>query len=62
MYQEKEIFFYGYKVQGKCSGFCDLLLKNDFFLLLIYHNISIEISIWKKNKWKFRKWKNNDKS
>ena len=35
MYQEKEIFCYAYKVQGKCSGFCDLLLKNDFFLLLI---------------------------
>jgi hypothetical protein len=45
MYQEKEIFFYGYKVQGKCSWFCDLLLENQFFLLLIYHNISIEISI-----------------
>ena len=45
MYQEKEIFFYAYKVQGKCSLFCDLLLKSDFFLLLIYHNISIEISI-----------------
>ena len=45
MYEEKEIFCYAYKVQGQCSWLCDLLFKNDFFLILIYHNISIEISI-----------------
>ena len=34
-YQEKEEFWYCYKVQIKCSWFCDILFKNDILTLII---------------------------
>ena len=34
-YQEKEEFWYCYKVQRKCSWFCDILFKNDILTLII---------------------------
>ena len=41
-YEEEENFCYAYKVQRKCSWFCDLLWK-DYFIALIICNILVEI-------------------
>ena len=43
-FEESEIFCYAYQVQRKCSWFCDLFYKKNFFSLLV-HNILIEIGI-----------------
>ena len=43
-YEEEEIFCYAYKVQRKCSWFCDLLWNN-YFISLIICNILNEIGI-----------------
>ena len=43
-YEEEEIFCYAYKVQRKCSWFCDLLWNN-YFIALIIINIFVEIEI-----------------
>ena len=43
-YEEEEIFCYVYQTQRKCSWFCDLFFNNNI-LLLIIHNISIELGI-----------------
>ena len=43
-YEEEKIFCYAYKVQRKCSWFCDLIFKNNV-ISLIAHNIFVEIGI-----------------
>ena len=43
-YEEEENFCYAYKVQRKCSWFCDLLWNN-YFIALIIINIFVEIEI-----------------
>ena len=43
-YEKEEIFCYAYKIQRKCSWFCDLLWKNEFITLII-SNILVEIAI-----------------
>ena len=43
-YEEEEIFCYAYKVQRKCSWFCDLIFKYNVISLLA-HNIFVEFGI-----------------
>ena len=43
-YQKEEVFCYIYKIQRKCSWFCDLFFERNMFSLIV-HNIVVEMGI-----------------